>query len=89
MTSSTVLTCPLLIQATPHRQHFTKQSFPIQVVVFSWTRCPFCKNAKALLDSKGAKYTAVELDTMTEGNAIRAQLAEVRCGCKCLRVSMH
>lgn len=34
-------------------------------------------NAKALLDSKGAKYTAVELDKMDDGNAIRAQLAEV------------
>ncbi len=48
-----------------------------QVVVFSWTGCPFCKNAKALLDSKGAKYTAVELNTMDDGNAIRAQLAQV------------
>ena len=45
--------------------------------MFSWTRCPFCMNAKALLDSKGAKYTAVELDKMDDGNAIRAQLAEV------------
>lgn len=47
------------------------------VVVFSWTGCPFCKNAKALLDSKGAKYTAVELNTMDDGNAIRAQLAQM------------
>ena len=45
--------------------------------MFSWTGCPFCKNAKALLDSKGAKYTAVELNTMDDGNAIRAQLAQV------------
>lgn len=36
-------------------------------------------NAKALLDSKGAKYIAVELDKMDDGNAIRAQLAEVSC----------
>ncbi|DBA99895.1 hypothetical protein WJX77_003942 [Trebouxia sp. C0004] len=47
------------------------------VVVFSWTSCPFCKNAKALLDSKGARYTAVELNTMDDGNAIRAQLAQM------------
>lgn len=47
------------------------------VVVFSWTRCPFCKNAKALLDKTGAKYLAVELDTMDDGNAIRSQLAEM------------
>ncbi len=52
-------------------------SMLFQVVVFSWTGCPFCKNAKALLDSKGAKYTAVELNTMDDGNAIRAQLAQV------------
>ena len=45
--------------------------------MFSWTRCPFCMKAKALLDSKSAKYTAVELDKMDDGNAIRAQLAEV------------
>ena len=50
----------------------------LQVVVFSWTRCPFCLNAKALLDDIGAKYIAVELDKMDDGNAIRAQLAEVR-----------
>lgn len=49
----------------------------VQVVVFSWTGCPFCKNAKALLDSKGVRYTAVELNTMDDGNAIRAQLAQV------------
>lgn len=49
--------------------------------MFSWTRCPFCMNAKALLDSKGAKYTAVELDKMDDGNAIRAQLAEVSAQC--------
>ena len=45
--------------------------------MFSWTGCPFCKDAKALLNSKGAKYKAVELNTMDDGNAIRAQLAEV------------
>jgi thiol-disulfide isomerase/thioredoxin len=34
------------------------------VVVFSQTSCPFCKKAKALLDSVGAKYDVVELDTL-------------------------
>ncbi len=48
-----------------------------QVVVFSWPGWPFCKNAKALLDSKGARCTAVELNTMDDVNAIPAQLAEV------------
>lgn len=34
------------------------------VVVFSQTSCPFCKKAKELLDSVGAKYDVVELDTL-------------------------
>jgi glutaredoxin 3 len=47
-------------------------------MVFSWSGCPFCKNAKALLSDMGAKYTALELDTMgAEGKAIRAELAQV------------
>ncbi|KAI3433356.1 hypothetical protein D9Q98_003174 [Chlorella vulgaris] len=47
------------------------------VVVFSWSGCPFCKKAKALLDSEGAKYTALELDQMPDGKAIRAELAKL------------
>jgi Glutaredoxin len=46
------------------------------VMVFSWSGCPFCKKAKALLDSKGAKYTALELDQMADGQKYRAALAE-------------
>ncbi|BDA48106.1 probable Glutaredoxin at C-terminar half [Coccomyxa sp. Obi] len=46
------------------------------VVVFSWTRCPFCIKAKRELDSLNAKYLAVELDTMADGNAIRSELAK-------------
>ena len=42
----------------------------------SWSGCPFCKKAKALLDSKGAKYTALELDQMEDGQKYRAALAE-------------
>jgi glutaredoxin len=67
------------------------------VVVFSWTTCPFCVKAKGLLTEVGAKYTAVELNTMDNGPAIRAELAKVgegendkaplsACG-RCLAVS--
>lgn len=45
--------------------------------MFSWSGCPFCKKAKALLDSEGAKYTALELDQMPDGKAIRAELAKL------------
>lgn len=47
------------------------------VVVFSWTTCPFCVKAKALLTDLGATYTAVELNTMENGNAFRAELAKL------------
>jgi len=47
------------------------------VVVFSWSTCPFCVKAKALLTDLGAKYTAVELNTMPDGNAFRAELAKM------------
>jgi hypothetical protein len=61
-----------------------------QVVVFSWSGCPFCKKAKALLSDLGVQYTAVELDTLgSEGKALRAELAKVgdqvehACCCGC------
>lgn len=49
-----------------------------KVIVFSWSGCPFCKNAKGLLSDVGAQFTALELDTLgPEGKAIRAELAEM------------
>lgn len=49
-----------------------------KVVVFSWTSCPFCKKAKALLRDLGADFLAVELDQMgSEGSALRCELAKV------------
>lgn len=46
--------------------------------MYSFSRCPFCKRAKELLDTKGVTYKAVELDQMgKEGYAIRAELAKV------------
>ena len=51
---------------------------PFQVLVYSWTKCPFCVRAKGLLDDLGAKYTAIELDSMDAGPAFRAELGQVR-----------
>lgn len=45
-------------------------------MVFSWSGCPFCKKAKALLDSKNASYSVLELDQMSDGQKYRAALAE-------------
>jgi glutaredoxin len=44
------------------------------VTVFAFAACPFCKEAKALLDAKGAKYTWLLLDEREDGAAIRARL---------------
>ncbi|CAK0784836.1 hypothetical protein CVIRNUC_008041 [Coccomyxa viridis] len=46
------------------------------VVVFSWSRCPFCVKAKSALKSMDANFVAVELDQMPEGAAMRAELAK-------------
>ncbi|KAI8616729.1 glutaredoxin [Chytriomyces sp. MP71] len=45
-----------------------------KVVVFSKTYCPYCTKAKKLLDSLGATYTAVELDTREDGAEIQDYL---------------
>eukprot|EP01026_Neomeris_dumetosa_P030970 TRINITY_DN2463_c0_g1_i1.p3 TRINITY_DN2463_c0_g1~~TRINITY_DN2463_c0_g1_i1.p3 ORF type:complete len:228 (-),score=28.34 TRINITY_DN2463_c0_g1_i1:349-1032(-) len=48
------------------------------VLMFSFTDCPFCKNAKSLLDGMGVPYTALELNEMgKEGLAIRAELSKM------------
>ncbi|KAJ3107451.1 thioredoxin reductase [Phlyctochytrium planicorne] len=47
------------------------------VMVFSKSYCPYCRKAKALLDSLNVKYTAVELDTMNEGNDLQNALAQL------------
>lgn len=49
----------------------------MQVVVFSWTVCPFARKAKQLLTDLGADFTAVELNQREDGKAIRAELAKV------------
>lgn len=52
---------------------------PIQFDSCRASTCPFCKRAKALLESLGARYTALELNEMgPEGLQLRAELAEVR-----------
>jgi glutaredoxin 3 len=47
-----------------------------KVMMFSFSTCPFCKNAKKLLDDMGVGYTAIELNEMEGGMAIRAELAK-------------
>lgn len=44
------------------------------VVVFSKTTCPFCKEAKTILENGGVKFTAKEIDTDPEGADIQEAL---------------
>jgi len=46
------------------------------VLMLSFTTCPFCLKAKAVLDEKGATYTVLELDVEDDGKAIRAEMGD-------------
>jgi glutaredoxin 3 len=43
------------------------------VEIYTWSSCPFCIRAKALLDRKGVEYTEYCIDG---DEAARAQMAE-------------
>ncbi|EPQ66360.1 Bgt-128 [Blumeria graminis f. sp. tritici] len=47
------------------------------VAVFSKSYCPHCDHTKNLLESMGAKYTAIELDQIDDGSTIQAALKEI------------
>ncbi|WP_293268051.1 glutaredoxin 3 [Neptunomonas sp.] len=44
------------------------------ITVYSSDWCPFCTNAKRLLDHKGVKYTEIKVDNQPR---IRAQMIEL------------
>jgi glutaredoxin 3 len=44
--------------------------------VFTWSFSPFSKKARALLNSLGARYTAVELDKTAGGMALKKELSK-------------
>eukprot|EP00891_Asterochloris_glomerata_P006951 jgi/Astpho2/6951/Aster-01813 len=44
------------------------------VVTFGWTFCPFARRAKELLAELGADFEAVELNQLSQGPALRAEL---------------
>ncbi|MBD1832089.1 glutaredoxin 3 [Trichocoleus sp. FACHB-90] len=43
------------------------------VEIYTWSRCPFCIRAKALLDEKGVEYTEYCIDG---DEAARSQMAK-------------
>lgn len=44
-----------------------------KVEIYTWDHCPYCKRAKALLDSKGVRYTEYDI---TGDDAARAKMVE-------------
>jgi glutaredoxin 3 len=49
------------------------------VIMFSFTTCPFCRRAKDLLEEQNIRYATVELDELpdNQGNEIRASLGKM------------
>lgn len=45
-----------------------------QVMVFSWSVCPFAQRAQRILRESGAKFEAIELDKVPDGKALKAEL---------------
>lgn len=45
--------------------------------MFSKSYCPYCNSTKKLLNEAGAKYYAIELDQVDDGNDIQAALQEI------------
>ncbi len=44
-----------------------------KIEIYTWSTCPFCMRAKALLDSKGAAYNEYDI---TGDEAARVKMAE-------------
>lgn len=48
------------------------------VEIYTWSYCPYCQRAKALLDSKGVKYTEYVLDGDEDARAKMSKRAHGR-----------
>ncbi len=49
-----------------------------KVEIYTWSRCPFCIRAKALLDRKGVDYVEYTIDGDSEARAKMSQRANGR-----------
>ncbi|KAJ2511750.1 Glutaredoxin [Coemansia sp. RSA 1939] len=48
-----------------------------KVMVFSKSYCPYCSRTKRLMDEKGIKFSAIELDNRIDGSDIQDYLATI------------
>lgn len=49
-----------------------------KVEIYTWSRCPFCIRAKALLDQKDVDYTEYCIDGDEEARAVMSERASGR-----------
>jgi glutaredoxin 3 len=49
-----------------------------KVEIYTWSSCPFCIRAKALLGNKGAEFTEYAIDGDEEARALMAERANGR-----------
>jgi glutaredoxin 3 len=49
-----------------------------KVEIYTWSSCPFCIRAKALLDSKGVDFTEYTIDGDEDARAVMAERANGR-----------
>lgn len=47
------------------------------VLMLSFTTCPFCLKAKSVLNEKGIEYKTVELDKEPDGMQMRSQMSQM------------
>lgn len=73
--SSLFLYSGVVVQSA--EEAFIKQKISQPCVVFSKTYCPFCDSAKRTLTKEGAKFDVVELDVVSNGDAIQKTLAQL------------
>ncbi|MEL6320947.1 MAG: glutaredoxin 3 [Cyanobacteria bacterium J06626_14] len=50
-----------------------------KVEIYTWSRCPFCIRAKALLEQKDVDYTEYCIDGDEEARAAMSERASGRC----------
>jgi glutaredoxin 3 len=58
--------------------HLPDSAAESKVEIYTWTTCPFCIRAKALLDKKGVTYTEYVLDGDEAGRTAMSRRANGR-----------
>ena len=60
-----------------------------KVEIYTWSRCPFCIQAKALLDHKGVQYAEYAIDGDESARAEMAQRANGRRSLPQIFINRH